>query len=80
MRQLGAAAVGTEDLGPVCQEATADQRDIAAVTDETFAVPVTVIERDELRTTQASDWLGTSAAFLGKQVSEAVGTIWFLIT
>jgi len=50
---LGAAAVGAEHLGAVGEEAAADQWRDAAVADETLAVPVTIIERNELCSAQS---------------------------
>jgi len=50
---LGAAAVGTEHLGAVSEKAAADQRRVATVADEALAVPVLLVERNELRSTEA---------------------------
>jgi len=50
---LRAAAVGAEDLGAVGEEAATDERLDAAVADEALAVPVTLVERDELRPAQS---------------------------
>lgn len=68
---LGAAAVGAEHLGAVGEEAAADQRRVAAVADETLAVPVTIVERNELRSTQPGDRFAAAAALLGEEVAEA---------
>jgi len=50
---LGAAAVGTEYFGAVGEEAATDKRRVAAIADETFAVPVALVERNELCSAQS---------------------------
>lgn len=79
MASLSSAAVGTEDVGTVGEEAAADQRGVTLVTDEAVAVPVALFKRDELGSSQSGDWLGTSAAFLGEELTEALGAVRFLL-
>ena len=45
---LDAATVWTEDVGAVEKETLADEGHVALGTDETVAVPMSVLERDEL--------------------------------
>ena len=59
---LGPAAVGTEHFSAVGQETAADQRRVTAVADETFAMPVTIVERYELRATQTCVYTTEHAA------------------
>jgi len=47
--QLDGHAAGADDVGAVEQEAEADKRHVAPAADETLVVPVSVVERRELR-------------------------------
>lgn len=76
---LGAAAVGAEHLGAVGEKTAPDERRVAAVADETLAVPVTVVERNELRPSQSGDWFAAAAAFLGEEIAETFGAERLLI-
>jgi len=49
MRSLVAIALRADDVVVVCEEAFADQTDVAGVARETPAVPVTTLERDVSR-------------------------------
>lgn len=76
---LGTAAVGTQDLGAIRQEAPADERGGASIADETLAVPMTVIKRYELCATETSDGSDAATAFLGEEVSKAFSAERFLV-
>lgn len=47
LHKLLLGAFGTNDIGGIGDEATADQRCLATGTDETIVVPMTVFERNE---------------------------------
>lgn len=78
MTSLCPAAVGTENFGAVGEESSADERRVTTVADETLAVPVALIKRDKLSSTESCDWLCTPAAFLGEQVAETLGAVGLL--
>lgn len=72
---LRTAAVRAEDVGAVGEEATAHQGHVTLVAHEAVAVPVALLERDELGAAQASDGLGAATALLGEEVAEALGAV-----
>lgn len=78
--ELRASAVRAEHVRAGHEEAASDQRRRALVALETVVVPVTVVERDELRRTQTGNWLRAANALLGELHREAVGAEWLLIT
>lgn len=53
LHQLLLGTLGTDDVGGVRDEATADQRRLAAGAAEAVVVPVAILERNESRTTDA---------------------------
>ena len=77
---LGPAAVWAEHLGAVGEEATANQRRVTAVADETFAVPVTVVERNELRSAQSyNDAACTSSVTTAAAIDITRGRLGFQV-
>jgi len=72
---LGTSTFGAEDVVSVGEESATHQRTAAAVAVEAVAVPVALLERDELCATKTSDGLGTFDAFLGEEITEAVSTV-----
>lgn len=70
-----AATVWTHDVLPLHQEAPAYHGGLALVALEAGAVPVAILEGDELGATNTSDWLGTLAATFSKQLAVAVSTV-----
>lgn len=76
---LIAATLWAQDVSFVHKETFADHRRLAFVTYKTVAVPVTILKRDELRSSKTSDGFRTSAALLGEQLSVTLGTIWLII-
>lgn len=76
----GTAALGTQDVLLVGQEALTDERDVTAVTAEAVRMPMAVVERDELRTAKSGDGLSTATTLLGKQLPEAVGAVGLVLT
>lgn len=79
LHQLLLGALGTDDVLLVGDETAPDQRRFAHGTDEAIVVPVAILERDEARTTNASDGLGTGGASLREQFTETFGTVRFLV-
>lgn len=79
LHQLLPSAFGTQNVGSISDEALADQGVSAHGTDEAVVVPVAVLERDEAGSADSSDRLGAGGASLGKQLTEALGTVWLLI-
>lgn len=77
---LGSAAVRTEHLRTVSEEASTNQWRSTTVTDETFTMPMSVIKRNKLSPTKTGNWLETATALLGEQFAETVSTVWLLIT
>jgi hypothetical protein len=77
---LRSPAVGAQDLGAVGKEATPDERRVASVAVEAFAVPVTIVERYEFCSAETSDRFRTPTTLLGEQVAETVGTVRLLVT
>jgi len=73
-------AVWTQYGRVVREKAPTHERGGAAGTDEALTVPVSIIERYELHSTEPCDWMSAAAAFLREELSEAVGTIWPVIT
>lgn len=78
--ELRASAVRAEDVWTGHKEATSDQRRRALVALEAVVVPVTLVERDELRRTQTGNWLRAANALLGELLREAFGAKRLLIT
>lgn len=76
---LIAATLWAQDVSFVHKETFADHRRLAFVTYKTVAVPVTILKRDELRSSKTSDGFRTSATLLGEQLSVTLGTIWLII-
>lgn len=79
LHQLLLGTLRTDDILLVGDEATADQGRFAHGADEAIVVPVTVFERDETGTADSGDWLDASGTSLGKQFSEALGTVRLLV-
>lgn len=79
LHQLLLGALGTDDVLLVGDETAPNQRRFAHGTDEAIVVPVAILERDEARTTNASDGLGTGGASLREQFTETFGTVRFLV-
>lgn len=77
---LRASAVGTQNVRSGYDESPSDKRRRALVALEAVVVPVTLVERYELRRPQTGDWLETADTLLGKQLREALGAIWLLVT
>jgi len=73
------ATLGTQNLVDVSQEAPSDEGVIAAVAAEAVTMPVAIIERNELRASQTSDWLGAAATLLGEEFPEAVSAVGLLV-
>jgi hypothetical protein len=78
--KLSLSTIGTDNVIVfVGDEASADEGSFAAAADEAVVVPVTVLEGNEARATDASNWLGTGGAAFRKQFAEAVSTIRLLV-
>lgn len=87
MMILVSAAIGTQNVHGVGEEAAADERRSTLVAHEALIVPVAVLERDILGTADSilhaarwyigiySDWFVASEAFLGEKLAEAVRTV-----
>jgi len=80
LHELLLGTVGTQDVALVGDETLSDQRASAHGTNETVVVPITILERDEASSADASDWLGASRASLCKEFAETVGAVWLLIS
>lgn len=80
LHQLLLGALGANDVLLVGDESTSDQRRFTDGADEAVVVPVAVLERDETGTADSGDGLDTGGASLGKQLPEALGTVWLLVT
>jgi hypothetical protein len=74
------ATVGAKDLISIGKESTSYEGTVATVASKAIAVPMTVIERDELGASKTSDGFGASDAFLGKEIAKAVSTVWLVVT
>lgn len=72
--------LGAENVRAISDEAFANQRAFAGSADEAVVVPVPVLKRNEACATNTSDGFATSGAALGKELSEAVGTIRFVLS
>lgn len=76
----GLSALGAHDVFAAGQEATAHQGHAALVAAEAIAVPVALVERDELGSSKPSDGPGATTALLGKEFSETVGAVRSFVT
>lgn len=79
LHQLLFGALRADDVLLVGDEAASDQRRFADGADKAIVVPVAILERDETRTADTGDWLGTGGASLREQLAEAVGAVWLLV-
>lgn len=79
LHQFLLGTLRTDDVLLVGDETASDQRRFADGADETIVVPVAILERDETRTADAGDWLGTGGASLREQLAEAVGAVGLLV-
>jgi hypothetical protein len=73
-------AFGAEYVGSIGDESLSDQRVVAHGTDEAVVVPVAILERNEASSSNASNWFAASGASLGKEFSEAFGTVWLVVS
>lgn len=80
LNQLLFGAFGTDDVVSIGNETASNQRCFAAGANEAIIVPVSVLEGDESSASEPGNWLSASSASLGKQLSEAVSTIWLVVT
>lgn len=72
-------AFGTEYVGSIGDESLADQRVVAHGTDEAVVVPVAILERNEASSSNSSNGFAASGASLGKEFTEAFGTIGLVV-
>lgn len=80
LHKLLFSAIGANDVVLVRDETVTDQAGAATSAEETIVVPVTVLEGDELSSSDSGDGLVTSEASFGKQFTETIGAIRFLVT
>lgn len=74
------SAFRAQDVAFIGQKATTHEAGVAAVAAEAVAVPVAVIERDELCSAQPGDGARAAAALLGEELAEAVSAVGRVVT
>ena len=73
--QLVPGTLGTDDIVPIGDKALSCHGLSTLTTDETVAVPVSLLKRDEPGPTLASDGFATTGTSFGKQFTKTVGTV-----
>lgn len=74
--ELGLGAVGAQDrVGPVRDEALADERGVAIVANKAIVMPASLLEAHEARSAEARDGLRAGKAALGEQFAIAINAV-----
>jgi len=73
-------ALWADNVLSIRDEPLPNHAGLAGTTDEAVVVPVSSLEGNESSATDTSDRFTASCASLGEQFSEAVSTIWFVVS
>lgn len=80
LHHLGFGAFRTQDVVGIGDEPFANKTALTRSTDETFVVPMSVLEGDVARATNSCDWLSARCTSLSKQISVTLSTVRLLVS
>lgn len=80
LHQLLLGTFWTDDIVLISDKTTSNQTGTTRGTIEAIVVPMTILKRDEFRTTNTGNWTIAGETTSGKQFTKTIGTIGLIVT